>query len=204
MRTDGHICRSSRLAKYLVHWSPSLVLLISGGDTRAEAQKADQHASSSVSPVVSVNAVMVGLIDHAGHELWNVEKEGHAPKTAAQWKEIEHHAIQLAASGTLIAMGGTGKADPGWAKSPDWMKFSTDLNNRPVLRRPRLRHRARICQRLSKPTANLWKTCEGCHREFKPDLPTEGITFIRTSSSPTNRHREPEAGLAVKQRHPRM
>ncbi|MEP7308932.1 MAG: cytochrome c [Acidobacteriota bacterium] len=121
---------------------------------------------------MSVNAVMVGLIDHAGHELWSVEKQGGAPKNAAQWKEIEHHAIQLAASGTLIAMGGTGKADPGWAKSPDWRKLCEDLNSAGL--EAMTAARSKNLAALIKANGRLVETCERCHKEFKPDLPTEG------------------------------
>ena len=82
----------------------------------------------AVSPVVSINALMVALVDHASHELWNVEKEGGAPKNDQAWQEVEHHATQLAGAGTLIAVGGTGQADPGWAQSPEWKKYSGQLN----------------------------------------------------------------------------
>ncbi len=32
-------------------------------------------------PPVSINAEMVSIVDHAGHGLWDVEREGKAPKT---------------------------------------------------------------------------------------------------------------------------
>ena len=77
---------------------------------------------------MSINALMVALVDHASHELWNVEKEGAAPKNDQAWQEVEHHATQLAGAGTLIAVGGTGQADPGWAQSPEWKKYPGQLN----------------------------------------------------------------------------
>jgi hypothetical protein len=72
-----------------------------------------------VAPVVSINAIMVALVDHAGHVLWEVEKDGRAPKNDAQWEEIEHHAIQLTVAGTAVALGGTGKRDAEWTAKPD-------------------------------------------------------------------------------------
>ena len=67
-----------------------------------------------VPPALSINELMVAWIDDVGHVLWDVEIPGRAPKTDVEWREIEHHAIQMVAAGPLIALGGTGQADPGW------------------------------------------------------------------------------------------
>ena len=77
----------------------------------------------AVTHVVSVQDLMVGVVGHAADELWGVEQEGRAPKTDEDWLKLEHHAIQLAASGTLTALGGTGRADAAWARRPDWAKY---------------------------------------------------------------------------------
>jgi hypothetical protein len=66
-----------------------------------------------VKPAVSINAEMVALVDHAGHVVWDAEREASAPKTPAQWTEIEHHAIQLAASGP-IQDGQASSGPKGW------------------------------------------------------------------------------------------
>ena len=75
-------------------------------------------AAPAVAPAVSVNAVMVALVDHAGHAIWDAGREGQAPQTDADWLEIEHHAIQIAAAGSWVAQGGSGEADPGWFGYP--------------------------------------------------------------------------------------
>ena len=41
------------------------------------------------------------MIDNSGHVLWDAEKEAGAPKDNADWLELEDHATQLAAAGTL-------------------------------------------------------------------------------------------------------
>jgi hypothetical protein len=151
-------------------------LLVYGCNTSVEQPQAVQQASSqapAVSPVVSVNALMVALVDHASHELWNVEKEGRAPKNDAEWREVEHHAIQLAGSGTLIALGGTGQADPGWAQSPDWKKYAQQLNDAGLAGLSAAR--GKNLEGLVKANGELVEACESCHKQFKPDLPTEGI-----------------------------
>jgi cytochrome c556 len=126
-----------------------------------------------VPPVLSVNAVMVGLIDHAGHALWDVEKEGRAPKTDDAWQDLEHHAMQIAAAGSMIALGGTGQADPGWAQLPDWKKHSQELADAGLTALSAAR--AKNLEALVKANGQLVDVCERCHKEFKPSLPTEGI-----------------------------
>jgi cytochrome c556 len=126
-----------------------------------------------IAPAVSINAVMVALVDHASHVLWNVEKPGHAPKDNAEWAEIEHHAIQIAAAGTTVALGGTGKLDAGWAATPAWLRRAQALTDAALLARAAARDKN--LDALIAANGKLVEACEGCHKEFKPDLPTEGI-----------------------------
>jgi hypothetical protein len=116
---------------------------------------------------------MVGLIDHAGHALWDVEREGRTPGTDEAWEDLEHHAVQIAAAGTLIALGGTGKADPGWAQLPDWKAQSRALTEA-GLAAMNASHSKNL-EALVKANSQLVEACERCHKEFKPELPTEGI-----------------------------
>ena len=151
-------------------------LFVSGCTTSVEQPQAVQQAGAQapgIPPVVSVNALMVALVDHASHELWNIEKEGRAPKTDAEWGEVEHHATQLAGAGTLIALGGTGKADPGWAQLPDWKKYSQQLNDAGLAAFNAAR--AKNFEGVVKANGQLVEVCESCHKQFKPELPTEGI-----------------------------
>lgn len=158
----------------------SLVLLY-GCNTSVEQQpgvKQQQGARQpgltqpAVPPAVSINDLMVAWIDHAGHVLWDVEQEGRAPKNDAEWRDVASHATQLAASGTLIALGGTGTADPGWAESPEWKRYSQDLTDAGVAAL-NAAYRKNL-ELLVKANGQLVGVCEGCHREFKPALPTEG------------------------------
>jgi hypothetical protein len=151
-------------------------LLIYACNTSVERSPAVQQAgsqTSAVAPVVSINALMVALVDHASHELWNVEKEGAAPQNDKAWREVEHHATQLAGAGTLISVGGTGKADPGWAQSAEWIKYSGQLNEAGLAAVSAAR--AKNLEALVKANGQLVDVCESCHKQFKPELPTEGI-----------------------------
>jgi hypothetical protein len=139
-------------------------------------QPAEQKPAApalAIPPVLSLNVEMVSLVDHAAHALWDVEKEGHAPTTDQEWEEIEHHALQLQAAGTLITLAGTGKADAGWVKSPDWIMFARKLVDVAATQADAA-HQKNLAA-LVKANGALVDVCEGCHKEFKPELPTEGV-----------------------------
>jgi len=135
-------------------------------------------AATSVPPAVmspvSINAEMVSVIDHAGHELWSVEQKGKAPKTDADWENLAEHATQLAAAGALVRVAGTGVNDTMWVASPDWQKWARALSDAGLaaLKATEGKNAAALV------TANgqLVESCEGCHKQFKPNLPSEGIT----------------------------
>ena len=100
-------------------------------------------------------------------------REGRAPETDADWRELEHHAIQPTTSGTLISLGGTGEADPSWVQSSDWQNYSQELTNAGLVVLSATR--SRNMEDLVKGNGQLVEVCEACHTELKPDLPTEGI-----------------------------
>lgn len=134
----------------------------------------------TVASVVSINELMVTMIDNASHVLWDIEAEGGAPKDDADWQELVDHAIQVAAAGTLIQLGGTGPSDGGWVIQPNWRTHAQDMINAAVAAREAAT--ARNFEAVVKANGQLVDSCEGCHKLFKPDLPTEGITHQRPHS----------------------
>ena len=85
----------------------ALFLIACGPATQAgPAPAVDQTPPTTTKPEVSINEVMVALVDHAGHNLWEVEREGKAPKTEADWQNVWEHAVQIAAAGPAISAGG--------------------------------------------------------------------------------------------------
>ena len=139
----------------------------SAGETQAAA-------TSPVPPSVSINALMVAMVDHAAHEIWSVPLT--PPSTDEQWTQLEYHAIQLAGSGTLTSLGGTGPSDAGWVQQPAWGRFAREMTDAAV--KALEAARARNVSGLSSIGDTLVATCEGCHKEFKPDLPTEGLVHM--------------------------
>ena len=75
----------------------------------------------------SINALMVALVDHAAHEIW--EAASAETLTGRDWQSVEQHAIQLVASGTLISLAGTGRQDKGWVATPAWQDWARKLTD---------------------------------------------------------------------------
>jgi cytochrome c556 len=116
---------------------------------------------------------MVGLVDHAAHHIWDLGREGAAPATEDDWTEVEHHAIQLAAGASWIATGGAGEPDAGWVRQLPWREYATKVNEGAMAALAAAR--ARNLEGVLAAGDQIIEACEGCHAEFKPDLPTEGI-----------------------------
>jgi hypothetical protein len=152
-----------------------VVLLAYGCNAGAPEQPAQpaSPAATTVPPAVSINALMVTWMDHSAHELWDVEQTGRAPRTDAEWRELERHATQLLASGTLISLGGTGEFDREWSQRPTWAIRAQALSHAALSSLNAIR--ARNLEQLVRANGLLTDSCEGCHDEFKPSLPTEGI-----------------------------
>jgi hypothetical protein len=161
-------------------WRAGKVVLCVGGfalfaaGCNASVEQPAQPPQPTFTPVVSVNELMVRWIDNASHVLWDVEKEGFAPKNDADWIELEDHATQLAAAGSLIQMGGTGQADPGWIQQVGWKTSAQALTTAALADFNAAK--SRNLEAVVKANDDLVAACESCHKEFKPDLPSEGIS----------------------------
>jgi cytochrome c556 len=126
-------------------------------------------------PPFSVNEMMVMIVDQPGELLWDVEKAGHAPKTDEDWYNLENHAVSLASAATLIQLGGTGPADAGWARQPTWRSSAQQLVAAAMAARTAAH--AKDMAGLTTANGQIVEACEGCHKEFKPDIPT-GKLFL--------------------------
>lgn len=132
-----------------------------------------QAAEETDSPVpVSINSLMVTMIDHSAHYIWDyaVLEERMMEE---EWLAVEYYAIQLAAAGPLISLGGTGEFDMGWVSSQVWRDYATDMSNAAL----KALNAAQIQDKALLETAGdeLLTSCLGCHNDFKPEVPTEGV-----------------------------
>jgi cytochrome c556 len=146
----------------------------------APAAAAPQPAEPAVKLPVSYNALMVAMIDNAGHVLWDIEKEGFEPKNDADWVEVEDHAMQLAAASTLLQLEGSGPADAGWMKQVGWKSNAAAMGAAGMAANAAAK--ARNKDALIKANGDVVASCEGCHKAFKPELPTEGLVHQRPHS----------------------
>lgn len=137
------------------------------------AQQSEDQASGIPVPT-SVNALMVALVDHAAHAIWEAGYE--EALTGRDWQTVEQHAIQLAASGTLISLGGTGVADRGWVMAPAWQELTQRMTDGALDALAAVENQNQ--QALSDAGTVIVEACEDCHEIFKPESPTEGIVHI--------------------------
>jgi hypothetical protein len=140
---------------------------------KPSAQAASAVSAPSILSPVSINAEMVRVVDHAAHQLWNVEREGMAPKTDADWENVEEHATQVAAAGALIRLEGSGPNDRTFVQQADWQKFGSEMSSAGLAALKAAE--ARNKEALVAANSQLVETCESCHKRFKPALPSEGI-----------------------------
>lgn len=146
-----------------------IILAIALASNTAAAQDAEGRV---LAPPVSLNALMVTLVDHSAHYIWdygNMQRE----ITPDEWRTVEYYAIQLAGSASLITVGGSGPQDSAWVAAPEWTKLSQDMMNAAVLALDAAKSQNKAA--LLAAGDPLVASCEGCHSAFKPDVPTEGI-----------------------------
>lgn len=139
------------------------------------ANKLQAAEPDAVPMPVSINALMVTLIDHSAHYLWDygvMERE----ITDEEWRTVEYYAIQLAAAGPLLMLGGTGEMDNTWVTSPEWLEHTRTMTSAATLALDAAKRKDKGL--LLGLGDALTASCEGCHEHFKPSLPSEGFTHM--------------------------
>jgi hypothetical protein len=135
---------------------------------------------------LSYNELMVTWIDNASHVLWDVEKPEFAPKNDADWVELEDHATQLVAAGTLIQLPGAGANDRVWSGEDGWKanaEAMAEAGNAALAAA-----KAHNLPAVVEANGKLVLACIGCHKRFKSELPSEGITHQRPHSESHGRN----------------
>lgn len=138
----------------------------------AEGLAQQPAAPPYVALPISINSVMVSLVDQAAHEIWEGGNQDR-DLTDREWLLIEQHALQLAAAGSVISLGGTGPTDRGWMLSPAWQDWSHRMSAVALEAKDAVGAKSKVA--LRDAGDKLVDTCESCHKIFKPDVPSEGI-----------------------------
>ncbi len=121
-------------------------------------------------PVVTLNEIMVGIVDPHSHEIWDAAADPKkAPATDEDWRNLRHAAITLAAAGNLTTMSGNGPKDQVWRQQKDWSRLSQGVSNAGLAAAEAVRNRS--VPALSKAGDQLLQACLDCHHEYKLDVP---------------------------------
>ncbi len=126
--------------------------------------------SSSFRLPVSINDVMVALVNDAANPIWVAA--WHQPSSDAEWNALERRAYQLKLAGSLIAYPGTGGLDDKWAAKPAWRRWSNELRDAGTEAIEAVE--SRDLERIGLVGDRIVEVCEGCHIEFKLPYPTGG------------------------------
>lgn len=151
--------------------SPDKPIEISQPTSPVSAPAELPPAATPVTLPVSLNAVMVALVDHASEPLWLDAYE--APKTTDRWLETEYNAYQMAVSGKLIQLPGTGPNDATWVAAPEWKMFADEMSAAGM--DALAAAQAKDVSALNIAGDRLVASCETCHKKFKGDLPSMAI-----------------------------
>jgi len=124
-------------------------------------------AAASYAPVVSLNEIMVYVVDSHSNELWDAATA--PPTTDDGWKELQRAAIAIAAAGSLTRVSGNGPKDQQWTEQADWAKHSQAMSDAGLAAVTAVR--SRNVGEIDKVGDRLVVTCIDCHREYKLDVP---------------------------------
>lgn len=168
----------SSMRKWLAGGAVALILPACGAPTPTDpaadavpqlAGPATATATPAALPV-SLNTVMVALINHAADPIWVAAWR--SPESDADWRQLERMAVQLEVGGALLKMPGIGPNDLEWATNPDWQQWASALQQAGAQAAAAVRNRDMAA--IAGAGDRIVETCEGCHITFKPDLPTGG------------------------------
>lgn len=120
---------------------------------------------------ISINEVMASLINHSADPIWIAAWRN--PATDKDWRELEHLAKQLQIGGALLSIPGTGPVDETWTSRSEWQEYAAQLEQ--AGSRAVSAARSRDVELITRAGDEIVATCESCHIEFKPDLPTMNI-----------------------------
>ena len=156
--------------------NPEPVAGDASADMSAETAAAAPLAEPAIEPIplgLTINEVMVALVDFAADGVWRPPAQG-APMTDTQWLLAEQDAKNLIASASLITMPGTGANDEEWVTHDDWRRWSADMLE--ASQQALSAIEARDQERLLLVGDRLVEICQECHQQYKPGLPSMGVT----------------------------
>ncbi len=163
-------CNYMRTARLIVRNSVFLLYSLVAFSACQEDAVRPARVNIPFTPDISINEVMVAQIDHAAHFIWDAG----AGDEDVNWQEVEHHAIQLISSRAAMTMGGSGVNDAMWIAQTSWREYVNEMNDAALLALSSARSGDR--ESLVRAGDLLIESCNSCHNQFKPEIPTEGFS----------------------------
>jgi hypothetical protein len=149
-------------------------------DPITAAAAAEPTKAPPIRPVISINVLMVEFVDQAADAIWTAA--ANPPKKQCEWDEVQYRATQLATTGTLLRVGGTGLLDMMWKDSPDWVPFTEKMTQLALAASQAAKEKNLTA--LKSVGDQLDLNCEACHRAFKSEIPTQNITTHLSHATP--------------------
>ncbi len=139
------------------------ILLLAGAANGASA--------SLTSPPLTLLELMRANVEIPSDGIWALE--GVDKPTNQEWLLGEQDAINLIASVTFIAAGGTGKKDREWVANADWQAWTRDVQQTALQIRAAVK--AKDTMKLGAAADHLSDICQSCHDKYRPEKPSDGI-----------------------------
>ncbi len=136
-------------------------------DTQSQTTPAQTTSHAATLPV-SLNELMVALINQAADPIWVAAWKN--PQTDKDWRNLEYVAYQLEVGGELLKIPGTGPMDKTWTDDPKWQDFADQLSNAGSKALSAIEAKNVVAVGLAGDT--IVEVCESCHIAFKPAIPT--------------------------------
>jgi len=139
----------------------------------AGEQAANANAGDLTLPV-SINAAMVGMIDHSADYIFALGN-GDMPRNENDWHLVSNSAYEIVLGGAVIQIPGTGQFDREWVENPEWIELSDELTEIGTDAVELAQAQSTDQEAWRAVGDRLIQNCNGCHQKFKPEIPSEGI-----------------------------
>lgn len=132
------------------------------------------NAAGEVRLPVSINAAMVGLVDHSADYLFALGN-GDMPRNDNDWHLVTNSAYEMMLGGRVIQIPGTGQFDDQWTQNPEWVTLSEELTaiGADALALAEAKSTDQAAWRAVGD--RLIQNCLSCHEKFKPEIPSDGV-----------------------------
>lgn len=135
---------------------------------------AEVEPARDVTLPVSINAAMVGLVDHSADYLFALGN-GDLPRNDNDWHLVLSSAYETMLGGAVIQIPGTGPNDEGWVQNPEWIRLSRELTDIGAEAVALAEAKSTNVDDWREVGDKLIQNCLACHEQFKPEIPSEGI-----------------------------